>query len=191
MNISWRFSMKSAGTLQLIRPALGPLRHHLRLQMSVVTTSLLLPTRPNGTSQRRELTTRHLLLVDVSVSAYDFWGPAIRRMPALFLLLFLIGNPQLVRLLMKIYKQCPSTDTQNTRTHNRIVGDDGFGRWATRRGGWHRPSIRATTFTSLLIWLTLLLTDLWRLGWLVMNPVALALIFLRRWMQFGPLHPRC
>ena len=49
------------GILELVRPAIGPMRHTIHMQMSVV-----------GLSANRKQTTRHLAIIDISVSAYEF-----------------------------------------------------------------------------------------------------------------------
>ncbi len=53
------------GWLQLVRPVFGPIRYQLQMQMNVVTS-----TQHRG--HRRQITTRYLTFVTVSVSSYDY-----------------------------------------------------------------------------------------------------------------------
>ena len=51
------------GNLELTRPVSGPARYSLQMRMSVVTLY---------SQSQRQLTTRHLAFIEISVSAYEF-----------------------------------------------------------------------------------------------------------------------
>jgi hypothetical protein len=54
-------NLNVTGVLELVRPAVGPVRYSIQMQMSVV-----------GVFANRQQTTRHLAIIDISVSAYEF-----------------------------------------------------------------------------------------------------------------------
>ena len=49
------------GALELVRPIIGPNRYTIQMEMSVLTQY-----------SQRQLSTRHLAMVDITVSAYEF-----------------------------------------------------------------------------------------------------------------------
>lgn len=61
LKFKWRLKFGLTGALQLVRPIRGPNRYTLYMEMSVLTQY----------SNRRQIT-RHLALVVISVSAYEF-----------------------------------------------------------------------------------------------------------------------